>query len=75
MEMIAEPSFILADEVCTGLSSWDTQNIVQDLRRIADDGKVVMMTIHTPDIEALDLMDMLLVYDKGGLIAYYWTCK
>ena len=70
-EMILEPSFIMADEVCSGLSSWDTDNIIHHLRRIADDGKIVMLTIHTPDIESLDLMDMLLVYDKGGLIAYY----
>ena len=70
-EMILEPSIILADEVCSGLSSWDTDNIVKLLRKIANSGKVVLLTIHTPDIETLDAMDKLLVLDKGGYLAYY----
>jgi len=70
-ELILEPEVLLADEVCSGLSSWDTQNVIEHLREIADDGKIVLLTIHTPDIEALELMDMLLVYDVGGFISYY----
>jgi len=74
-ELVSEPDFILADEVCSGLSAYDTNNIVRHLRNIADSGKIVMLTIHTPDIETLDYMDMLLVYDKGGYIAYYGPAK
>ena len=70
-EMVLDPIVILADEVTTGLSAWDTDNILRHLRRIADKGKIVFLTIHSPDIEALDLMDKLLVMDKGGFIAYY----
>jgi ABC-type multidrug transport system ATPase subunit len=71
LEMMLEPTFLLADEVCSGLSSLDTDNILQHLRRIADSGKGIMLTIHSPDIEAFDLMDTLLVLDTGGFIAYY----
>ncbi|MCP4701625.1 MAG: ATP-binding cassette domain-containing protein [Gammaproteobacteria bacterium] len=71
LELMLEPSFLLADEVCSGLSALDTDNILQHLRRIADTGKGVLLTIHSPDIEALDLMDTLLVLDVGGVIAYY----
>ena len=71
LELMLEPTFLLADEVCSGLSSLDTDNILQHLRQIADNGKGVMLTIHSPDIEAFDLMDTLLVLDTGGLIAYY----
>ncbi len=74
-ELVWEPDFILADEVCSGLSAYDTNNIVRHLRNIADSGKIVLLTIHTPDIETLDYMDMLLVYDKGGYIAYYGPAK
>jgi ABC-type multidrug transport system ATPase subunit len=71
LELVLEPTFLLADEVCSGLSSLDTDNILQHLRDIADNGKGVMLTIHSPDIEAFDLMDTLLVLDIGGFIAYY----
>lgn len=74
-ELVWEPDFILADEVCSGLSAYDTNNIVRHLRNIADSGKIILLTIHTPDIETLDYMDMLLVYDKGGYIAYYGPPK
>jgi len=71
LEMLLEPAFLLADEVCSGLSSLDTDNILRHLRQIADEGKGVILTIHSPDIEAFDLMDTLLVLDQGGFIAYY----
>lgn len=71
LELLLEPTFLLADEVCSGLSALDTDNILQHLRRIANGGKGVILTIHSPDIESLDLMDTLLVLDKGGVIAYY----
>lgn len=71
LELMLEPNFLLADEVCSGLSAKDTDNILQHLREIADKGKGVLLTIHSPDNEALDVMDTLLVLDVGGLIAYY----
>jgi ABC-type multidrug transport system ATPase subunit len=71
LELMLEPTFLLADEVCSGLSSLDTDNILKHLRQIADHGKGVILTIHSPDIEAFDLMDTLLVLDVGGFIAYY----
>ncbi|SEH04457.1 ATP-binding cassette domain-containing protein [Candidatus Venteria ishoeyi] len=71
LELLLEPTFLLADEVCSGLSARDSDNILKHLRRLADQGAGVLLTIHSPDIEALDLMDRLLVLDTGGYIAYY----
>jgi ABC-type multidrug transport system ATPase subunit len=68
-------TFLLADEACSGLSALDTDNVLHLLREIADSGKGVILTIHSPDIEALDLMDTLLVLDVGGFIAYYGPAK
>lgn len=71
LELLMEPAFLLADEVCSGLSALDTDNILQHLRRLRDQGMAIVLTIHSPDIEAFDLMDNLLVLDQGGIIAYY----
>lgn len=71
IELILEPNFLLADEICSGLSSWDTDNVLKHLRRMVDEGKTVILTIHTPDVEALDLMDLILLVDRGGFLAYY----
>jgi ABC-type multidrug transport system ATPase subunit len=71
LELMLEPAFLLADEACSGLSARDSDNILQHLRGLANRGKGVLLTIHSPDIEALDLMDRLLVLDTGGYVAYY----
>ena len=71
MEMVLEPKFLFADESCSGLSAGDTSKIMQVFRNLADNGTGVVLTIHTPDIESLALMDYLLVLDTGGFMAYY----
>lgn len=71
LELLMEPTFLLADEVCSGLSALDTDNILRHLRGLRDQGMGIVLTIHSPDIEAFDLMDNLLVLDQGGVIAYY----
>ena len=71
LELLMKPTFLLADEVCTGLSALDSDNILRHLRNLRDQGMGVVLTIHSPDIEAFDLMDNLLVLDQGGIIAYY----
>ena len=75
LELMLGSTFLLADEACSGLSALDTDNVLHLLREIADSGKGVILTIHSPDIEALDLMDTLLVLDKSGVIAYYGPAK
>ncbi|MDM7860450.1 ATP-binding cassette domain-containing protein [Alteromonas sp. ASW11-36] len=71
MEMVLEPKFLFADECCSGLSAGDTSKIMQVFRTLADNGTGVVLTIHTPDIESLAMMDYLLVLDTGGYMAYY----
>lgn len=71
MEMVLDPKFLFADESCSGLSAGDTSKIMQVFRKLADQGTGVVLTIHTPDIESLALMDYLLVLDTGGYMAYY----
>jgi ABC-type multidrug transport system ATPase subunit len=71
LELLMEPTFLLADEVCSGLSALDSDNILKYLRGLRDQGMGIVLTIHSPDIEAFDLMDDLLVLDQGGIIAYY----
>lgn len=71
LELLTEPSFLLADEVCSGLSALDADNILHYLRVLCNEGVGILLTIHSPDIEAFDIMDKLLVLDQGGIIAYY----
>lgn len=71
MELVTDPAFLVADEPCSGLSSWDAGNVVSLLRRMADQGRTVLFTIHSPDIDVLEKMDRLLLLDRGGRLAYF----
>ncbi len=71
MELVTDPAFLVADEPCSGLSSWDSSNVVSMLRSMADAGRTVLFTVHSPDIDVLEKMDRLLLLDRGGELAYF----
>jgi hypothetical protein len=71
IELVTEPSVLLADEPCSGLSAWDTDNVMRHLRGLGDRGRTILVTIHSPDVEALEMMDRLLLLDRGGVVAYF----
>ena len=69
-ELLTEPSLLLLDEPTSGLASEDTINVMRLLRRLADDGKTVILTIHQPSLEAYRLMDNVLLLFQGRLVYY-----
>lgn len=66
LELIREPFILLADEPTTGLSSTDSVNVMQLLRDLARNGKIVIINIHQPSSEIYKMLDRLLIMDKGG---------
>jgi len=41
------------------------------LRRLADEGRTVVLTIHQPSYSTFVLMDHILVLEEGGFVAYF----
>jgi len=48
LELIREPSILMADEPTTGLSSTDSGNVMQLLHGLSQRGKIVIINIHKP---------------------------
>lgn len=76
MELLTDPSVLFLDEPTSGLSSQDALMVVQVLRRLADEGKTVVLTIHQPSREAFELLDEVAVVGKDepmapGCLAYF----
>lgn len=77
MELLTDPSVLFLDEPTSGLSSEDTLLVMKLLRRLADSGKTILLTIHQPGLESYRLLDNLAVIarDAGrhepGRLAYY----
>lgn len=64
MELLTDPPILVLDEPTSGLSSVDALSLMQLLRRLADAGKTIVLTIHQPSLDVFKLMDGLAVIAK-----------
>jgi ABC-type multidrug transport system ATPase subunit len=71
LELIREPSVLFVDEPTSGLSSRDSENIMDLLKELTLRGKLVIVVIHQPSSEIFKMFDKLLILDTGGFSAYY----
>ena len=71
LELIREPSILFVDEPTSGLSSRDSENIMDLLKELALKGKLVFVVIHQPSSDIFKMFDKLLLLDVGGYPIYY----
>ena len=77
VELVADPSLFCLDEPDSGLDGVMSVSLMQNLRVIADEGKIVMVITHSPD-RAAHLFDRIIVLAKSqetnvGRLAFYGT--
>ena len=74
MEFISNPSLFILDEPDSGLDGVMARELFQQLRHIADTGKIIIVITHTPD-RVIDLFDDVIVLAKDsartGRLAFY----
>jgi len=71
LELIREPFILFVDEPTSGLSSSDSDIVIDLLKEQSLKGKLVIINIHQPSSNIYKLFDKLLVMDKGGRIIFY----
>ncbi|RSM17280.1 hypothetical protein CDV31_003835 [Fusarium ambrosium] len=72
VELVSKPSILLfLDEPTSGLDGQSAFNIVRFLRRLADLGQAILVTIHQPSAQLLTQFDTLLLLARGGRMAYF----
>lgn len=70
LELIREPSVLFVDEPTSGLSSRDSENIMDLLKELALKGKLIFAVIHQPSSDIFKIFDNLLILDQGGFPIY-----
>ncbi|MDE5423099.1 ATP-binding cassette domain-containing protein [Ancylomarina sp. DW003] len=70
LELMREPSILLVDEPTSGLSSTDSEMIMNLLKQQTLKGKLVIANIHQPSSEIFKMFDKLWIMDKGGYPIY-----
>ena len=71
LELIREPSILFVDEPTSGLSSRDSENVMDLLRELALKGKLIFVVIHQPSSEIYKMFDKMVILDTGGYMIYY----
>jgi ABC-type multidrug transport system ATPase subunit len=71
LELIREPSILFVDEPTSGLSSRDSENVMDLLRELALKGKLIFVVIHQPSSEIYKMFDRMIILDTGGRMIYY----
>jgi ABC-type multidrug transport system ATPase subunit len=71
LELIREPSILFVDEPTSGLSSRDSENVMDLLSELTLKGKLIFVVIHQPSSDIYKMFDSMIILDQGGHMIYY----
>lgn len=69
LELITKPSFLFLDEPTSPLDPEATETLMLLFRRLADEGRIVVMVTHK--FEQLEKTDHIALLTKGGRLAFF----
>jgi ABC-type multidrug transport system ATPase subunit len=72
LDMISSADVFLFDEPTSGLSSKDSEHVIEIVRSMAHN-KIVLVTIHQPTSKLFQMFSKALLLDKGGKMVFYGT--
>ena len=71
LELIREPAVMFVDEPTSGLSSRDSENVIDLLKELSLKGKLIFVVIHQPSSDIYKMFDKMFILDLGGYPIYY----
>ncbi len=71
LELIREPSVLFVDEPTSGLSSRDSENVIDLLKELSLKGKLIFVVIHQPSSDIYKMFDKMWLMDTGGYPVFY----
>ena len=72
VELASKPELLMfLDEPTSGLDSGAAFNIIRFLRKLADSGQALLVTIHQPSSVLFEYFDELILLKSGGRIVYH----
>jgi ABC transport system ATP-binding/permease protein len=72
LDMVSTADVYLFDEPTSGLSSKDSEHVVEIIRGMAHN-KIVLVTIHQPTSKVFQMFQKALLLDKGGKLVFFGT--
>jgi ABC-type multidrug transport system ATPase subunit len=72
LDMIGMSDVYLFDEPTSGLSSKDSEHVMEIIRGLAHN-KIIIVTIHQPSSKIFQMFHKAILLDKGGRLAFFGT--
>ncbi len=72
LDMISNADVFLFDEPTSGLSSKDSEHVIEIIRSMSHN-KIVLVTIHQPTSKLFQMFNKALLLDKGGKLVFFGT--
>ncbi len=72
LDMIGMSDVYLFDEPTSGLSSKDSEHVMEIIRALAHN-KIVIVTIHQPSSKIFQMFHKAILLDKGGRLVFFGT--
>ena len=61
---------VIADEPTSGLDSFHADRVVRLLKGMAEEGRIVVASLHAPRSASFDMVDDVLLMSEGGRVCY-----
>ena len=74
IELISEPKILFLDEPTSGLDSKSSYDLIFILKQLANEGCMIICTIHQPSSEIFEMFDNLCLMAQGRM-AYIGSSK
>src|SRR6267143_27450 len=72
LDMIGMSDVYLFDEPTSGLSSKDSEHVIEIIRSMAHN-KIIIVTIHQPSSKLFQMFHKAILFDKGGRLVFFGT--
>ena len=72
LDMISSADVLLFDEPTSGLSSKDSEHVLEIIRSAAHN-KIVLVTLHQPTSKLFHMFSKAILLDKGGQMVFFGT--
>jgi len=72
LDMISSADVYLFDEPTSGLSSKDSEHVIEIIKSLSHN-KIVLVTIHTPTSKIFQMFNKAVLVDKGGRLVFFGT--
>ncbi|KAM5492213.1 hypothetical protein MaudMau93_001516 [Microsporum audouinii] len=68
VQMLGNPSILFCDEPTTGLDATSAYQVVRSLKKLALDGRTIVISIHSPRSEIWGLFDKVVLLSRGSVL-------